>query len=181
MLKSFAETIYKQVVDVKPGRVIFGDEQRDEILYRAKRVRAKDYVMEFVVPEDCPIGQVFSRTFTTTANWYFIMTGVAVMGGMTNANYNGNELGIKFQNFYPTSPFGTEPENMGDIPYMLIGCEERTPGARWEEFKNLYYSLGQRFTVNVDLRHRSPVAANEPFRVFVIVTGLEFNLEEVGD
>lgn len=178
MLKSFSEKLYKQLVDVKPGRVIYGEEQRDNILYAARRVRAKDYYLEFYIPDNTVVGQVFSKTFTTTANWYFVMTGCAACGGFVNY-WNGTEIGIKFQNFYPTSPFGTEPENMNDVPYELVFGREGIN--RFEEYKNLYYSLGERVTVNIDVRHRAPNNYAPPLKVGVIITGLEFNLEEVGD
>lgn len=176
MLKSFSEKIFQQVVDIKPGRAILSAEQRDNLLYTAKRVRAKDYYIEVDIPENTVVGQVFTRAFTTTANWYFIMTGCASIGGVMNAGLSGTELGIKFQNFYPTSPFGSEPENMNNVPFELVFGREGL--GRFEEYKNLYYSLGQRFTVNVDVRNRQ--SSNDPYRVGVIITGLEFNLQDEG-
>lgn len=166
MLKSFSESIYRHAVDTKTGRVIYSKEQRDEILYFAKRVRTKDYIVELHLDD----GQIHTETFTTTANWYFVLTGAAVL---CEENTVVPNIGVKFQNFYPTSPFGTEAEQMNDVDYNL--CFGRENKSRFEEYKNLYYSLGQRFTVNVEAFKDANAI---PSRVFVVLTGVEFNLEE---
>lgn len=166
MLKSFSESIYKQLVNVKPGHVIYGPEQRDELLYYAKRIRAKDYIVNF----DMDDGQVHTRTLTTTANWFFVLTGAAVVcdqGGDT-----APRVGIKFQNFYPTSPFGTVPEDFNDVNFELVFGNEGKD--RFEEYKNIWYVLGQRVTVNIEAIHRASV----PQRLGVILTGIEMNLQE---
>ncbi|MBR4414432.1 MAG: hypothetical protein IKS59_03840 [Aeriscardovia sp.] len=165
MLKSFAETIYKQIVDCKPNRTIFSEEQRDKILFQAKRVRQKDYLLSF----DLNDVQLHSDTVTTTANWYFVLTGAAVL-----SSEKGVKVGIKFQNFYPTSPFGTSAVDMNNVPYDLVfGREGLT---RFEEYKNLYYSLGERVTVNVDVQNTK----SDPTRIQVLLTGLEINLQDEG-
>lgn len=167
MLKSFAENFYKQIVDVKPNRVIFSEDQRDKILFDAKRVRSKDYIIDFDVYD----GQIITHGITTTANWFFILTGAAVFFENTDVK-DFPKVGIKFQDFTPSSPFGTIPEDMGNVNAALVfGREGRTLG-RWEEFKNLYFALAQRISINVDLMPSN----NDPLRGHVILTGLEFNL-----
>lgn len=171
MLKAFSEKIYKQVVDVKPGRVIFSEEQRDKILFTAKRVRAKDYILKFDVYD----GKIETRGITTTANWYFVLTGAAVFfEDVPGANYP--KVGIKFQDFTPSTPFGTVPEDMGNVNANLVFGREGRPLGRWEEFKNLYFSLAQRISINVDVLPSN----GEPLRGHVILTGLEFNLNDEG-
>lgn len=168
MLKSFAEKFYKKIVDVKPGRVIYSDEQRDKILFDAKRIRAKDYVLDFDIVD----GQITQRAVTTTANWYFILTGAAVWFEETPAA-NFPKIGIKFQDFTPTSPFGTVPEELGDVSAQLVFGREGIVNGRWEEYKNIYFSLAQRITLNVEAIPNN----SDPVRGCVILTGLEFNLQ----
>ena len=167
MLKSFAEKFYKKLVDVAPGRSILSAAQRDKILFDAKRVRAKDYVLNFTFRD----GQITNRGVTTTANWYFILTGAAVYFEGAN-DTDLPKIGIKFQDFTPTSPFGTVPEDLGDVNAALVFGREGLPAGRWEEFKNLYFSLAQRITINVEAIPKNA----EPFRGWVILTGLEFDL-----
>lgn len=165
MLKSFAESIYKQLVDLKPNRTIFSDEQRDKILFDAKRVRQKDYLLKF----DLEDSQIHADTVTTTANWYFVLTNAAVL-----SSEKGVDIGVKFQNFYPTSPFGTKPEDMNNVPSNLVFGREGL--SRFEEFKNLYYSLGERVTINVEAKNNS----GKPTRIYVVLNGLEINLQDEG-
>ena len=173
MLKSFAEKFFKQIVDVKPGRTIFSDEQRDQILFDAKRVRSIDYVLNFDITD----GQLHTRGVTTTANWYFILTGAAVFFENTAAA-DLPKVGIKFQDFTPSSPFGTVPEDLGAVNAVLAFGREGLPFGRWEEFKNIYFSLAQRVTINVETLPNN----SEPLRGHVILTGLEFNLyNETGE
>ena len=173
MLKSFAEKFYKKLVDVAPGRSILSAAQRDKILFDAKRVRAKDYVLNFTLRD----GQITTRGVTTTANWYFILTGAAVYFEGAN-DTDLPKIGIKFQDFTPTSPFGTVPEDLGDVNAALVFGREGLPAGRWEEFKNIYFSLAQRITIHVE----AMPANNEPLRGSVVLTGLEFNLQnEAGE
>lgn len=167
MLKSFAESIYQKVNDVKRGRVIYSDEQRDEILYNAKRIRAKDYILPFDIYD----GQITTRGVTTTANWYFILTGAAVFFENCPAAQLP-KIGVKFQDFTPSSPFGTVAEDLNDVNAVLVLGREGLPAGRWEEFKNLYFSLAQRITINVEAKPQDA----EPLRGYVILTGLEFDL-----
>lgn len=167
MLKSFAESIYQKVNDVKRGRVIYSDEQRDEILYNAKRIRAKDYILPFDIYD----GQITTRGVTTTANWYFILTGAAVFFENCPAAQLP-KIGVKFQDFTPSSPFGTVAEDLNDVNAVLVFGREGLPAGRWEEFKNLYFSLAQRITINVEAKPQDA----EPLRGYVILTGLEFDL-----
>lgn len=173
MLKSFSEKFYKQLVDVKPGRVIYSDTQRDQILFDAKRVRSVDYIFNFDITD----GQLHTRGVTTTANWYFILTGAAVFFENTAAA-DLPKVGVKFQNFTPSSPFGTIPEDLGAVNACLAFGREGLPLGRWEEFKNIYFSLAQRVTINVETLPKNA----EPLRGHVILTGLEMNLyNETGE
>lgn len=167
MLKSFAESIYQKVNDVKSGRAIYSEAQRDEILFTAKRVRAKDYILPFDIYD----GRIETRGVTTTANWYFVLTGAAVFFENCPAS-DIPKIGVKFQDFTPSSPFGTVAEDLNDVNAALVFGREGLPAGRWEEFKNLYFSLAQRITINVEAIPKNA----EPLRGWVILTGLEFNL-----
>lgn len=177
MLKGFTESIYKQMVDFKPGRVIFGDEQRDKILYEAKRVRVKDYLLTARIDEG---GQFYQNTVTTTANWYFVLTGAKYWAETFPYEDTTGEfprIGLKFENFYPTSPFGTEAENMGMVQSRLVFGENKT---RFEELKNLYYSLGERVTMSAIFKQTTAQNTLGACRVHLLLTGLEFNLQDEG-
>ena len=169
MLKSFSESIYKQLVNIKPGRVLYSEKQRDELLYYAKRIRSKDYVLNF----DLDDGQLHKKTITTTANWYFVLTGAAVV--VEGEGGDAPLIGIKFQDFYPGSPLGSEPQFFNDVNYNLVfGREDK---GRFEEYKNIYYVLGQRVSINIEAFHIGSV----PKRVSVSLTGIEMNLQDEGD
>lgn len=168
MLKSFAENFYKQLVDMKPGRVIYSKDQRDKILFDAKRVRSVDYVFNFNIEN----GQLQTRSATTKANWYFILTGAAVYFEDVQNASDLPKVAIKFQDFCPSSPFGTVPEDLGAVSSDIVLGREGLKNCRWEEFKNLYFSLDQRITIHVETLPRT----SEPLRGHVILTGLEINL-----
>ena len=167
MLKSFAEKFFDDLLDVKPGRVIYSAEQRDQILFDARRVRSVDYVVNFDITD----GQRKTQAVTTKANWYFILTGAAVFFENTPAS-DLPKVAVKFQDFAPSTPFGTVPEDMGAVDSAIVFGREGLPLGRWEEFKNLYFSLDQRMTINVDVQPNNA----EPLRGHVILTGIEINI-----
>lgn len=164
MLKSFTEKIYKALTGRK-GPLLDSSTQQ-ELLTAAKYTRSKDYVVEF----DFTTGGFKTAEFTTFANWRFILTGVAIFFvGEDKENYP--KIGIDFVNYVPKTPLNTPVEDIGTAPASLVyGCE--TDGERFEEYKNLYYYLGQRFDINVNAKAVTPGFAG---RGYVLVTGIEFN------
>ena len=141
-------------------------EQVVEILRACKRVRAKDYVFDFSLPNG-GIGE--EKLVTTTANWFFVCTGVSSWLEQHNADVWAK---VAVMDFCPDSPFNSVPERRGAYP-LKSGLSLQLNGGRFEEYKNLWYVLGQRVTLGVTAQ----TAANEPARGAVIVTGLEFDLE----
>ena len=175
MLKTFTETIYKQLVDLKPGRVIFGKEQRDKILYNAKRVRVKDYLLKARIDD---FGKVYFDTVTTTANWFFILTGVRLGGYCFFGQNDQPRIGIKFENFYPGSPFGTEAEKMGMVPSRPCFAVNLSI---YEEDRNLFYMLGERVSISAMIESTSAVQKYYgPCEIDVMLTGIEINLQDEG-
>lgn len=141
-------------------------EQVTEILRACKRVRAKDYVFDFSLPNG-GIGK--EKLVTTTANWFFVCTGVSSWLEQSNSDVWAK---VAIMDFCPDSPFNSAPEMRGAYP-LISGLSLQLNGGRFEEYKNLWYVLGQRVTLGVTAQ----TAANEPARGSVIVTGIEFDLQ----
>ena len=171
MLKSYSEKIFQGLTDIKPGRLVLSDAQRDEILYKAKRVRAKDYVFNFELGSTSQ-----EKTVTTTARWKFICTGVAFYA---NSYYlrttRPPTIGVKFESLASLSPFRNDtPAEMnrvlGELVFPLEGKNKNYfKGAHFEEYKNLFVVLDQRVNITVSMK---PGAAPD-YPATVLVTGIE--------
>lgn len=170
MLKSFTEKIFQGLTDIKPGRLVLSDAARDEILYKAKRVRAKDYVFNF----DVTGSTTQERTETTTARWTFICTGVAFFADNLD-NTIPPTVGVKFESLASLSPFrNAEPAEMNRVlTQMVIPFEGKKnfyfPGAHFEEYKNLFAVLDQRVNITVSIKP----GVTTDYHAAVIITGVE--------
>ncbi|MBO4708027.1 MAG: hypothetical protein J5594_05695 [Elusimicrobiaceae bacterium] len=176
MLASFAEKLYRPLVNVKNGRPLLSSAERDQILYNAKRIRSKDYYLTATILED---GQIDVETVTTTANWYFVLTAVRFGGDYSFlTNPETPFVGIKFENFYPSTCLNGPRDLREIIParFMSVGTVEGK--FRYEEFTNLFYMLGERVTIsavfNKDNLGQEP---DKSTKLEFIFTGLEFNFQ----
>lgn len=167
MLKQFNEKFVDSLVK-KRGALVLSPEYQDEIIKRAKRVRACDYVSKFEIKN----GASFTQSVTTRANWSFILTNAAVYWENTTVG-NMPKIAVNFPYFVPKSPFNTPVDDWGAVPSNLVfGREGLT---RFEEYKNLYYALDQRFVIELDAK----AMPGQYARGYVLLSGLEIDLTEV--
>lgn len=173
MLKTHSEALFKRLVN--GGGLIKNAEERNNILRACKNVRAKDYVFAF----DVPAGAAVRDIQTTTANWHFVLCGVSCYFHDSGTQLNANSwpmVSIKFENFAPASPYGTPTADVGRVPSVLcFGREGLNNGAgtlHFEEAANLFFDLGQRFTMQLEAKG-GLVAC----RGVVCLTGIEISNE----
>jgi hypothetical protein len=152
------------------GAVVVSRERQEDIIKRAKRVRAVDYVLEF----DCINGVSTSKSVTTRANWFFILTGAACLWHNDVSKFP--RVSVNFENYPVKSPFNSEVEFSGSVPSNLVFGREALNGkdAHYEEYKDFCYVLDQRFVISLDVFPQS----SENFRGNVILTGIEVDLSE---
>ena len=172
MLKSFTEKIFQGLTNIKPGRLVLSEAERNEIIYTAKRVRSKDYVFNFDVDNNTSK----EVTVTTTARWKFICTGVAFDA---DNDYIRNTrpplIGIKFESLASQTPFrADDPARMNRVLAQLViplegKKKQYFPGCHWEEYKNLFFVLDQRVNITVSLK----AGAVADYHGTVIITGIE--------
>lgn len=169
MLQQQTEKLFNSFVK-RGGAVVVSRERQEDIIKRAKRVRAVDYVLEF----DCINGVSTSKSVTTRANWIFILTGAACQWNNDVSKFP--RVAVNFENYPVKSPFNSEVEFSGSVPSNLVFGRESLTGenAHFEEYKDFCYVLDQRFVISLDVFPQSA----ENFRGSVILTGLEVDLSE---
>ena len=170
MLKSFTEKIFQGLTDIKPGRLVLSEAARDEIIYKAKRVRAKDYVFNF----DVTGSSSQEKTVTTTARWNFIATGLAFYVPYMDTNLPPT-IGVKFESLASVTPFrNDDPAQMNRVLAEMVIPLEGKRAAYWktphfEEYKNLLQVLDQRVNITVSIKP----GVITGYRAAVIITGVE--------
>lgn len=167
MLKQFNETFFDALVN-KRGSLVLGVDKQNEICKNAKNVRSVDYVVKIEVNN----GVANPLSIVTRANWHFILTNAAVYWDPSNDVADYPRVGLNFPDYTPQSPFGTLPADVYTVPTNLVFGREGA--GRFEEYKNLYYSLGQRFVIEVHTKATKP---NDYRRGYLMLTGLEVNLK----
>lgn len=180
MLKQYSESLLQGLTGLKPGHYIRNATEQKIILGTLKNIRQKDYVFPLTIEGGTPARQMV----TTTANWYFLMCGVAVywednLLSLETKDYP--RVSVKFKPFVPETPFQTVPEELNAVRTNLCFGREMAFSMKgntgeflhFEEYRNLYYSLWQRITFEVEA---FPAVANQTARGSVIITGLEFDL-----
>lgn len=181
MLKQFNEGFFSELVK-KRGELVTEPAKRDEILKAAKRIRSCDYLFNF----DIKNGVANSKSMTTRANWIFLLTNAACYWESSSSVYplpvmDFPRVGVNFENFSPRTPFNSSVENYGTVKSGLVFGRENSEyldafkNSHFEEYKNLYYLLDQRFTISLDIK--STPSYN--IRGSVILSGLELDLNEV--
>lgn len=130
----------------------------------AKLVRCKDYVYKY----DVENGGKISANVTTTPNWFFILTNAAVyFEGVTGAN--APLVRLTFPDNVVNTPFSTNVQNDGVNSKLVFAYEG---GGRYEEYKNLFYVMGDRVNVTVDI----DAAAGVYSHGFVLLSGVELDI-----
>lgn len=170
MLRSFGEKFFNEFVK-KRGKLVLTREEQEEVLSMAKRVRACDYVVNFEIKN----GVVNGKGIVTRANWIFLLTNASCYWNMVVSDFP--KVAIEFPNLAPQSPFNTVPQDFGCVPSNLVFGREALTGKmqHFEEYKNLYYMLHQRFPINLYVKSAPGIYG----RGSVILSGLEIDLNEV--
>lgn len=176
MLKTNTEALYQRITGLGRGTSIDTDKHRNAILRACKNVRTKDYIFSF----DLPAGASVIDTHTTAANWHFLLTGVSCCFGDSGNAIDSNDLpevSVKFENFAPATQYNTEADKMGRVASNLIFGREGlkdTAGdpMHFEEAANVFYDLGQRFTITLEAKGGAKAC-----RGVVCLTGVEISNE----
>ena len=172
MLKSFTEKFYQGLTGIKPGHLVNDESEQAGIWAAAQNLRCKDYVF----PVTVKAGVVTTiPDATTTARWFFLVTGVATY--WERGGRDAPRVKIGWKPFVNETCFNTEPEYLDAVtPSLVFGREFyedpiSSLNLHFEEYKNLYYSLNQRVTLSVDV---IPTFSGQYDRGAVIISGLEF-------
>ena len=168
MLLQFNEKLWRSLVK-RRGLLVLSDEAQKEVLRRCKNVRSCDYVARF----DVKNGVAESRGVVTRANWLFILTNIACFWEGADAA-TMPRVALNFPYYCPSSPFSTKVEDWGAVPCSLVLGREGLNGKNdhFEEYKDLFYILDQRFSVKLDVK----ADAGQYVRGSVMLSGLEVNL-----
>lgn len=167
MVSTLSERLQAFFTGVKNGAAVVTPEKVNEIQKAAKAVRSKDYVFNFDIPAGGSSGEI---SLTTTANWFFVLTGAAVHFVEAAAD---PKIRLTYQDFAPASPFKSTPQELDAVPANAVFAKENPAGGRFEEFKNLWYVLGQRIVINAEC------FCNGTARGSLILTGLEIDMQGV--
>lgn len=131
-------------------------------LGESRLVRCKDYIYE--VRSDKP-----GRIVTTTSNWFFVLTNAAVYFPFKDVG-DYPRIELDFIDSVVKSPFADRIGEPEGVPAPLIfGREGR---GRFEEYKNLYYCMGDR----VNIRVKAHATNNDAYRGFVLLSGVEVDV-----
>lgn len=171
MLKQFNEKFWASLVK-KRGALVVSSEAQREIIESSKKVRSCDYVVNFEVKN----GAANMQNVVTRANWLFILTNAAVYWDSFNVA-DFPKISVKFPYYTPDSPFNTPAKDIGCVPSNLVFGREGLNGKmqHFEEYKNLYYLLNQRFVITLD----AICKIGQYGRGAVLLSGLEIDLNEV--
>lgn len=146
---------------------VFNAENAARFLKNARRVRCKDYVYKV----DLNHGESEIEE-TTTPNWFFILTNAAVyFDAPTTKAFP--KVSIKFPDSVIDTTFGTDIRDAGAVPSAVVFGREGL--GRFEEYKNLFYVMGERVTATVKVE---PVTV-DPYHGSVLLTGVEIDLSGV--
>lgn len=146
---------------------VFNAENAALFLGDARRVRCKDYVYAL----DIVNGVQVTKNLTTTANWFFILTNAAVwFDGLTGSN--SPDVRINFPDNVVNGPFAYAIDKRGVPASLVFG---REGGDRFEEYKNLFYVMGDRVNIEVT----ATPAAGTYCHGYVFLTGVEVDLKGV--
>ena len=135
-----------------------------EIVANGRHVRCKDYVWNFETA-----GGVVETTITTTANWFFILANTSVW---LDDSSQAADIDVKiiFEDSVQETPVTSQEVKDSNFVPAALALSMQNAGGRFEEFKNLFWALGDR--VNITLK----VNANgEPARGVICFTGVEID------
>lgn len=167
MIKQFDETIRDYLIGTRKNRRLNSNNDVLKLLYDSQRVRNTDYIIYFDSNDTL---EKQYKEIVTRSNWYFILTNAACCFDVGTIDFP--KIGVKFSDISPNSPFRSE-DTPGDpvLAKLDFGREtEKLP--HFEEYKNIFWALGQRIAINVNFE---PINSH-PIRGAVLLTGVEINL-----
>ena len=134
-----------------------------EIVAHGRHIRCKDYVYNFETA-----GGVVETTITTTANWFFILANTSVW---LDDSSQAADIYVKiiFEDSANETPVASPSvKDSNFVPAALALSMQK--GGRFEEFKNLFWALGDRVNVTIKVKTNG-----EPARGVICFTGVEID------
>lgn len=146
------------------GREIMTREQARRVLVNSKKVRCKDYVYSIETT-----GAPVHVTHTTTANWFFILCNASFWLDPNHANDCGAR--VTFEDCPVKRAITAVDISDADIVPAALVFGEQERGGRFEEYKNLFWVLGDRINVTIDAYTGGNAA-----RGALLLSGIEIDL-----
>lgn len=134
-----------------------------EIVAQGRHIRCKDYVFNFETA-----GGVVETTITTTANWFFILANTSAW---LDDSSQAADIDVKiiFEDSANETPVASPSvQDSNFVPAALALSMQR--GGRFEEFKNLFWVLGERVNVTIKVKTNGNAA-----RGVICFTGVEID------
>lgn len=134
-----------------------------EIVAHGRHIRCKDYVYNFETA-----GGVVETTITTTANWFFILANTSVW---LDDSSQAADIDVKiiFEDSANETPVASPAvQDSNFVPAALALSMQK--GSRFEEFKNLFWALGDRVNVTIKVKTNGNAA-----RGVICFTGVEID------
>lgn len=135
-----------------------------EIVANGRHIRCKDYVYNFATG-----GGVVETTITTTANWFFILANTSVW--LDDSSQAADiDVKIVFEDSANETPLTSPEVQDSNFVPAALALSMQNAGGRFEEFKNLFWALGERVNVTIKVK-----ATGEPARGVICFTGVEID------
>lgn len=135
-----------------------------EIVANGRHVRCKDYVWNFETS-----GGVVETTITTTANWFFVLANTSVW---LDDSSQAADIDVKiiFEDSANETPVASPDVKDSNFVPAALALSMQKAGGRYEEFKNLFWALGDRVNITIKVK-----ANGEPARGVICFTGIEID------
>lgn len=135
-----------------------------EIVAQGRHIRCKDYVYNFETA-----GGVVETTVTTTANWFFILAN-AVVWLDDSSQAADIDVKIIFEDSVQETPVASPDVKDSNFVPAALALSMQNAGGRFEEFKNLFWVLGDRVNVTIKVKSNG-----NPARGVICLTGVEID------
>lgn len=162
----FVRQLNKRVYNLLTGcdRDKITREKAREIVANGRHIRCKDYVYNFETS-----GGVVESTITTTANWFFILANTSLWLD-SSSQAKDIEVKIIFEDSANETPVVSPDVKDSNFVPAALALSMQGAGGRFEEFKNLFWALGDRVNITIKVKTNG-----EPARGVVCFTGVEID------
>lgn len=135
-----------------------------EIVANGRHVRCKDYVWNFETS-----GGIVETTITTVANWFFILANTSVW---LDDSSQAADIDVKiiFEDSVQATPVTSQAVQDSNFVPASLALSMQEAGGRFEEFKNLFWALGDRVNITIKVKTNG-----EPARGVICFTGVEID------